>query len=137
MKKPSSSAADSAHEIGYGKPPKANQFRKGRSGNARGKQCGEENMTTIFKRIVSKRVKVKDGDDVRSITLANAVLLKNYNAAVQGNSLAIGNMFRLAEASGEFIDQTDAKQVGMPIAVPIRSKNMTEFLAQFGRKVGE
>jgi hypothetical protein len=54
MKKPSSSATDSPCEVGYGKPPKANQFRKGRSGNPRGKRHGEENITSAFKRIVSK-----------------------------------------------------------------------------------
>ncbi len=45
----------------------------------------------------------------------------------------MSNIFRLAEESGELLDRTDAKQVGMPFAVPIRSKDMTEFLAQFGR----
>jgi|SRR6266478_1748781 hypothetical protein len=137
MKKPSSSAADSGYEVGYGKPPKANQFRKGRTGNPRGKRRGEENLVSVFKRHVLKRVKIKDGDTIRTITLAEAVILKNYNAALQKNPFAMGNIYRLAEESGEFVDMTDSKQVGMPIAVPIRSKNMEEFLAQFGRKVGE
>jgi hypothetical protein len=70
-----------------------------------------------------------------TITLAEAVILKNLNAALQKNPLAMNNIFRLAEASGEFIDRTDAKQVGRPIAVPIRSKNIEEFLAEFGRKI--
>ena len=66
MKKPSSSATDSPCEVGYGKPPKANQFRKGRTGNPRGKRQGEENIISAFKRIVSKRVKINDGDKVRT-----------------------------------------------------------------------
>jgi|SRR5260221_5062186 hypothetical protein len=135
MKKPSSTTADSSFEVGYGKPPKANQFPKGRTGNPRGKRKGEENIISVFKRIVSKRVKIDDGEKVRTITLAEAVILKNLNAALQKNPFAISNMFRLAEASGEFVDFTDAKQVGRPIAVPIRSKNVEEFLAEFGRKI--
>jgi hypothetical protein len=135
MKKPSSTTADSSFEVGYGKPPKANQFPKGRTGNPRGKRKGEENIISVFKRIVSKRVKIDDGEKVRTITLAEAVILKNLNAALQKNPFAMSNMFRLAEASGEFVDFTDAKQVGRPIAVPIRSKNMEEFLAEFGRKI--
>jgi hypothetical protein len=134
MKKPSLGAADSAHEIGYGKPPKANQFRKGRSGNPRGKRQGEENITSAFKRIVLKRVKINDGEKVRTMTLAEAVILKNYNAAVQKNPFAMSNIFRLAEDAGEFVDFTDAKQVGMPIAVP-EKVTMEEFLAEFGRKI--
>jgi hypothetical protein len=135
MKKPSSSATDSPCEVGYGKPPKANQFRKGRTGNPRGKRQGEENTISAFKRIVLKRVKINDGEKVRTATLAEAVILKNYNAAVQKNPFAMSNIFRLAEDAGEFVDFTDAKQVGGSIAVPIRSKNIEEFLAEFGRKI--
>jgi hypothetical protein len=137
MKKPSSSASDSPYEVGYGKPPKANQFRKGRTGNPRGKRGGEENISSAFKRVVSKRVKIKEGEQVRTVTLAEAVILKNCNAALQNNPFAMSNIYRLAEESGELIDRTDAKQVGRPIAVPIRSKNTEEFLAEFGRKLGE
>jgi Family of unknown function (DUF5681) len=136
MKKLSSSAAGSPHEVGYGKPPKANQFRKGRTGNPRGKRQGEENTISAFKRIVSKRVKINDGEKVRTITLAEAVILKNYNAALQKNPFAMSNIFRLAEDAGELVDFTDAKQVGRPIAVP-EKVTMEEFLAQFGRKLGE
>jgi hypothetical protein len=131
MKKPS--AADSPYEVGYGKPPKANQFRKGRTGNPRGKRGGE-NITSAFKRIVSKRVKINDGE-IRTVTLAEAIILKNYNAAMQRDSFAMSNIFRLAEDAGEFDDRTDPKQGGGPIAVPIRSRNMEEFLAEFGRKI--
>ena len=135
MKKPSSSATDSPCEVGYGKPPKANQFRKGRSGNPRGKRQGEENIVSAFKRHVLKRVRIKD--QTRTITLAEAVILKNYNAALQKNPFAMSNIFRLAEASGEFVDFTDTKQVGRPLVVPEKVKTMEEFLAEFGRKIGE
>src|SRR6266478_2216220 len=136
MKKPSSTTRDSIYEVGYGKPPKANQFRRGRTGNPRGKRQGEENTISAFKRIVSKRVKINDGEKVRAITLAEAVILKNYNAALQKNPFAMSNIYRLAEDAGEFVDFTDAKQVGGPIAVP-EKVTIEEFLAEFGRKVGE
>src|SRR5258707_15839767 len=123
MKKPNSSAADS-NEIGYGKPPKANQFRKGRTGNPRGKRQGEENIISAFKRIVSKRVKINDGEKVRTVTLAEAVFLKNISAALQKNPFAMSNIFRLAEEAGEFVDFTEAKQVGRPIAVPEKLTTM-------------
>jgi hypothetical protein len=136
MKKPSSTAADSSFEVGYGKPPKANQFPKGRTGNPRGKRQGQENTISAFKRIVSKRVKINDGEKVRTITLAEAVILKNLNAALQKDPFAMSNVFRLAEGAGEFVDFTDAKQVGRPIAVP-EKVTIEEFLAEFGRKIGE
>src|SRR6266446_6893224 len=101
MKKPSSTTRDSFYEVGYGKPPKANQFRRGRTGNPRGKKSGEENLISAFKRIVSKRVKINDGEKVRTITLAEAVILKNIQAALQKNPFAMSNIFPLAEEAGE------------------------------------
>jgi hypothetical protein len=118
MKKPSSTTADSSFEVGYGKPPKANQFPKGRTGNPRGKRKGEENIISVFKRIVSKRVKIDDGEKVRTITLAEAVILKNYNAALQKDALAMSNMFRLAEASGEFVDRTMRSRLAAQLRCP-------------------
>jgi Family of unknown function (DUF5681) len=137
MKKPSSNEPDPTYEVGYRKPPKANQFRKGRTGNPRGKRQGGENTISAFKRIVSERVKINDGEKVRTTTLAEAVILKNYNAAVQKDPFAMSNIFRLAEDAGEFVDFTEAKQVGRPIAVPEKMATMEEFLAEFGRKIGE
>jgi hypothetical protein len=46
-------------------------------------------------------------------------------------------LIRLAEDAGEFVDFTEAKQVGRPVAVPEKMTTMEEFLAEFGRKVGE
>jgi hypothetical protein len=133
MKKPSSTATGPVFVVGYGKPPKANQFRKGRTGNPRGKRQGEENTISAFKRIVSRRVKINDGEKVRTVTLAEAVILKNLNAAVQKDPFAMSNVFRLAEDAGEFVDFADANQAGRPFAVPERVKTTEEFMAQFGR----
>jgi hypothetical protein len=130
LKKPQSTSYD----VGYRKPPKANQFRKGQTGNPRGKKLGEENIISVFKRHVLKRVKIQDVDRTRTISLAEAVILKNHNAALQKNPFAMSNMLRLAEASGEFIDRTDVKQVGRPLVVP-EKVTMEEFLAKFGRKI--
>lgn len=127
-------ASKASYDVGYGKPPKANQFRKGQQKRG-GRVRGEENLISAFKRHVQRRVKIDDGVKIRSGTLAEAVILKNYHAALQKNGFAMSNIFKLAEASGEFIDRTDPKQVGRPLAVPIRSKNMEEFLAEFGRKI--
>jgi hypothetical protein len=127
-------SSDNSYNVGYGKPPKANRFRKGRTGNPRGKRKGEENIISAFKRHVLKRVKIRDGERLRTISVAEAVILKNLNAALQKDPFAMGNIFRLAEESGEFVDRTDAKQVGRPFAVP-EKVTMEEFLAQFGRKI--
>src|SRR5258705_10674124 len=125
--------SDAAHEVGYGKPPKATRFRKGRSGNPKGRQSGDENLLSVFKRMVTKRIKIREGDKSRTITMADAIILQNYKAALQRDQIAMSNIIRLAEESGELIDRTDVKQFGRPAFFPIRAKNMTEFLALYGR----
>jgi hypothetical protein len=131
MKKPNPRGP--TYEVGYRKPPRTTRFRKGRTGNPRGKKRGEENIVSVFKRLVLRRVKINDGEKVHTISLAEAVIRANYQAALRKNPFAMNNMFRLAEDAGEMVDFSDAKQVGKPLLVPIRAKNMHEFLAKFGR----
>lgn len=117
MKKSKLSAPGSTCEVGYRKPLKANRFRKGRTGNPRGKRKGEENIVSVFKRIVLRRVKINDGEKVHTISLAEAVIRANYQAALRKNPFAMNNIFRLAEDAGEIVDFSDAKQVGKPLLV--------------------
>jgi hypothetical protein len=135
MKKSIPESSDAASEVGYGKPPKATRFQKGRSGNSKGRQRGDENLVSVFKRLVSKRIKIREGDTVRTITVANAIILQNYKAALRSDQIAMGNIIRLAEQSGELIDRTDPKQVGKPGIFPVKAKTIEEFLARHGRTV--
>src|SRR6266481_9307074 len=103
MKKSKLETSDTSSEVGYGKPPKATRFQKGRSGNPKGRQRGDENLLAVFKRMASKRIKIKEGEKWRTITMADAIILRNYNAALNRDQNAMGNIIRLAEESGEFI----------------------------------
>src|SRR5665213_2965885 len=78
--KQSTQRSDAAHGIGYGRPPKATRFRKGRSGNPKGRPSGDENLLSVFKRMVTKRIKIKEGDKSRTITMADAII----SAELQG-----------------------------------------------------
>jgi len=121
-----------SYEIGFAKPPKATQFKKGRSGNPRGRTQGQGNLVAAFKRVVMRKIPMKVGSENRIVTIAEAVLIKNFHAALQKNQAAMTNIMRLAEQAGELIDRTDKKQVGGFVAVPERL-SIDEFLAQLGR----
>ena len=130
MKKPNR-IQSTLYEVGYRRPPKASRFRKGRSGNPRGRKPSEENFLSIFKRIAARRVKVNDGEKIRTMSLAEAIILQNYKLAVQKDPNAMGNMLRLAEQAGEFEDWNDPKVVGLPIIMP-RKMSEDEFDAFHG-----
>jgi len=76
MKKSNLGTSDESSDVGYGKPPKATRFRKGRSGNPRGRRRGDENLLSVFQRLVTKRIKIREGDKTRTITMADAIICK-------------------------------------------------------------
>lgn len=88
-----------------------------------GKPCTRQDHTTenfiaTFKRVVSRKVQVKIGEETRMVTLAEAVLLKNFNNALQrSDQSAMDNIMRLAERCGELVDHTDPARVGYPISI--------------------
>ena len=130
MTKPNQPRTTEPYKVGYGRPPKANRFRKGRSGNPRGRKAGEENVIALFKRIAARLVKVNDNGQIKSLSLAEAIILQNYKAALQKNQNAVANMFRLAEEADEFKDWNDAAVAGKPIIFPSKL-TQDEFCALY------
>jgi hypothetical protein len=124
------------YEVGYGKPPKATRFQKGRSGNPKGRTAGDENFIAVFKRLASKRVKISDGGTVTTMSMARAVIAQNIKAALNKDQAAMSNILRLAEHAGEFNDLTDPKVVGKPIFMPQKMET-DEFIAFHGVEIVE
>ena len=122
------------YEVGYGKPPRATRFRKGQSGNPRGRTAERESLITVFKRLATKRVKVIENGIPKTISMAEAVITQNLRAALNQDQTAMGNIMRLAEHAGEFKDLTDPNVVGRPLI--LREKMSTEeFMAFHGVEV--
>lgn len=119
------------YEVRHGKPPKAYRFRKGQSGNPRGRTPGQENLIAVFKRLVTKRVKVSENGVVRTMSTAEAVIAQNVKAALNQDQNAMGNILRLSEHAGEFLDLTDPKVVGKPLFFPAKMSE-EEFNAYHG-----
>jgi len=81
------------YEVGYGKPPEATQFRKGKSGNPRGRPKGskntlpalnEERMKAIILEEAYRSITVRDGARNISVPIARAVLRSLAVNAVKG-----------------------------------------------------
>jgi len=69
---------------GYGKPPRANRFGKGNSGNPSGRPKGSKNLRTLIKQAAAKKVSVyEDGKTTRKTKMDIAVT-QMFNKAVKG-----------------------------------------------------
>jgi hypothetical protein len=87
------------YEIGYRKPPKASRWRKGQSGNRRGRQKGVRNLRTELIEELGEIISVKEQGIPRRITKQRALIKAMTAQAVQGDtragSILINLMFRL------------------------------------------
>lgn len=85
---------DRAHEVGYGKPPKARQFKPGQSGNPKGRPKGSRNVNpkaAIVERLSSlvleeayRPIQIRDGGALLEIPAVQAALRSLSVQAAQG-----------------------------------------------------
>src|SRR5258708_4423322 len=79
---------DSNCEVGFGKPPKHTRFRKGHSGNPKGRPRGSRNASTLLDEALKERVVVSENGRRRKVTKLEAILTQLVNKAAQGDHRA-------------------------------------------------
>jgi hypothetical protein len=86
MSKTSKSGRD--YEVGHGKPPKTTQFKKGRSGNPKGRPKGSKNYSTIVSKALKQPVHITKSGVPKTVTALEAVVLTTVKDALGGNRRA-------------------------------------------------
>ena len=83
--------------VGYRKPPKHAQFKKGKSGNPKGRPKGARNMRTIVTETLEQRVMVTEKGKRKSMSAIELLLRTVMRQALQGDSKAITQVLNLAQ----------------------------------------
>jgi hypothetical protein len=89
-------------EIGFKKPPKAHSWKKGESGNPKGRKKGSRNKKTIIIRLMEGRLGRKIPDP-KKLTAQEALLWKAIQRGLAGDAKAMAFAFKRyddATASG-------------------------------------
>jgi hypothetical protein len=75
-------------EVGYGKTPMSGRFKKGQSGNPKGRPKGSINLNTAIVRASRETVRVNGPRGPRSMTKLAVTLSQLGNKAAQGDARA-------------------------------------------------
>ena len=99
----------SDYETGYKKPPKHTQFKKGQSGNPEGRPPkAKKNKTDCLGEALNSTVKIRDGNQTRTMTKLEVIVESTINKAMQGDPKARSEVFRYLEKMEQFKIANDA-----------------------------
>ena len=73
------------YAVGYGKPPQHGQFRKGRSGNPKGRPKKSKNMSTIMKELMESPVTIRQNGRQRNAPFCEAFVHRLAARAMDGS----------------------------------------------------
>src|ERR1700687_373936 len=72
-------------EVGYRKPPEANRFKAGQSGNPKGRPKGRLNLATDLSAELGEQITVREGGRQHRISKQRALIKSLMAKALQGD----------------------------------------------------
>jgi len=121
------------YEVGYGKPPRYTRFRKGRSGNPRGRSSGSKNLSTLLGEALNERVLVAENGGRRKITKREAIITQLVNRAAKADWRAIKILLDLVQE----VEARDAPETAEASFGAADEKVIEQLRARLRRTGGE
>ena len=85
------------YEVGYGKPPAETRFRKGHSGNPRGRPKGSKSAKSLLEQALAAPVSINEGGKSRVIEQRLALFKSLVAQAIKGDARAAALVVKLME----------------------------------------
>ena len=100
-----------ARVVGYCNPPEHTRFRKGQSGNPKGRPKGALNMATVLERTLREKVVITENGRRKTISKLEAAIKQLMNQAASGELKALQLLATLVRSAEE-------RAVQAPISKP-------------------
>ena len=112
------------YAVGYKKPPVKTQFKKGHSGNERGKLPGRKNLKTEIMEELSTRITVTENGKKFKLSKQSIIIKRMVSDEAKGDAKARDQLIKL-------IGEVERAQPLQPNADPIGFAKDAEILARF------
>jgi len=90
-----------AYRVGYKKPPRRSQFKKGQSGNPKGRPKGTLNLATVLETTLREQVVINENGRRKVITKLEAAVKQMVNKAASGDPAALRQLLALVISAEE------------------------------------
>lgn len=86
---------------GYKNPPKEHQFKKGQSGNPKGRPKGSRNLPSLYKDLLEEKINITEGGKSKTMTTQEAITRRVRADALKGKEKAIDRILEHAPQSAD------------------------------------
>lgn len=93
--------ADQNYEVGYRRPPKRSQFKKGQSGNPKGRPKGARGLDTMIIEELKAKIIVSENGRSKKLKKAEAIVKQVVNKALTGDHKAISQVLTVSQRHEE------------------------------------
>jgi hypothetical protein len=122
---------ESTGKVGYKRPPKHHQFKKGCSGNPKGRPRGRKSLPNALQEILDETVPVTVEGRPTRMSLKEALVSSAVKRALKGDKGAMDFVLFLAEKTGRLDDSSQITEAGL-IILPERAATYEEWEAEHG-----
>ena len=107
---------DGTYEIGYGKPPRRNQFQNGHSGNPKGRPRHSKNVATLAREALYAQVEVTENGRRRRVSKLEVGFKQLANRIAKGDLVALRLLLTIPGVQKELVELSSSSRPLTPEA---------------------
>jgi hypothetical protein len=88
------SKVTATYNVGKGRPPVATRWKRGQSGNPKGRPGGSQNLFMILRKALKRKITIEKRGKRVKITVREAIIMRLTQSAMNGDIKAIDYLLR-------------------------------------------